>query len=381
MNLLLITIDGGRLDRILKSSIFNEISKNGTEFNNIITYAPYTIGAMHAVFSGEFGFKTGVNSYWSTYQFKKGQFRTLTEYLKENGFKTYGDAINELTIPKQGFDRLAYHDEDKDDLLQRHKKLIEEMKDVNSQGKKFFLYLHYSNIHTNIKKNVLKKFNNFSEEYFKNKKDNGKKYDKYFEGAENYISSIINHCKSLEILSNTLIVIISDHGISIGDKFGERAYGAFCYDYTVRTYLLFICKNIIPKAKIEQQVRSIDIMPTILEILKIKQNPSLNKISGKSLVPLINGKQEDRTAIIETGNPLHNEQPPKEPNVVAIRKSNWKLIWNLYDNSKELYDLEKDSEEKNNLINKNNEMKERLFRELIILHPRLAYVRKKIKQK
>ena len=378
MNLLFITIDGGRLDRILKSSVFNEIEKNGTVFNNIITYAPYTIGAMHAVFSGEFGFKTGVNSYWSTYQFKKEQYKTLTEYLKENGFKTFGDAINELILPKQGFDRLNYHNEDKDDLLQRHKDLLEEMKEINSNGENFFLYLHYSNIHTNIKKNVLKKFNNFSQEYFKNKKDNEKNYDKYFEGAENYILSILNQCKNLGILQNTLVVIISDHGISIGDKIGERAYGAYCYDYTIQTYLLFISKKFLPSTKIEQQVRSIDIMPTILEILKIEQNPEFKKISGKSLLPLINGIKEERTAIIETGNPLHNEQPPKEPNVVAIRKSNWKLIWNLYDNSKELYNLEQDAEETVNLIDENNEMKERLFHELLILHPRLAYVRKKI---
>jgi len=378
LNLLFITIDGGRLDRILKSSVFNEIEKNGTVFNNIITYAPYTIGAMHAVFSGEFGFKTGVNSYWSTYQFKKEQYKTLTEYLKENGFKTFGDAINELILPKQGFDRLNYHNEDKDDLLQRHKDLLEEMKGINSNGENFFLYLHYSNIHTNIKKNVLKKYNNFSQEYFENKKNNEKNYDGYFKEAENYILSILNHCKNLKILQNTLIVIISDHGISVGDKMGERAYGAYCYDYTIQTYLLFILEKFLPSTKINQQVRSIDIMPTILEILKIEQNPEFKKISGKNLLPLINGIKEERTAIIETGNPLHNEKPPKEPNVVAIRKSNWKLIWNLYDNSKELYDLEQDKEETVNLIDENKEMRERLFHELLILHPRLAYVRKKI---
>ena len=378
MNLLFITIDGGRLDRILKSEKFNEIAKNGTMCNNVVTYAPYTIGAMHAVFSGEFGFKTGVNSYWSTYQFKKDQYKTLTEYLKEDGFKTYGDAINELILPKQGFNRLNYHNEDKDDLLQRHKDLLEEMKELNSKGEKFFLYVHYSNIHTNIKKNVLKKFNNFSNEYFKNKNNNEKNYDIYFEEAENYISSIINYCKKLDILQNTIVVIISDHGISIGDKFGERAYGAYCYDYTIRTYLLFLNEKFLPSTIINQQIRSIDIMPTILEILKIKQDPKFKKISGRSVLPLINGIEEERIAITETGNPLQNEEPPREPNVVAIRKSNWKLIWNLHDNSKELYDLQKDPKETVNLNEKNKEMVDKLLHKLLVLHPRLAYVRKKI---
>ena len=102
-----------------------ELSKEGTFFKNMITYAPYTIAAMHAVFSGEYGFKTGVNSYWSTLDFKKNQFKTLTEYLHDNGFETYGDAINPLIIPKQGFDDLTYHDEDKDDLTNLHKKLLQ----------------------------------------------------------------------------------------------------------------------------------------------------------------------------------------------------------------------------------------------------------------
>ena len=38
----------------------------------------------------------------------------------------------------------------------------------------------------------------------------------------------------------SLILIISDHGISLGEKIGERAYGAFCYDYTIKTFGILI---------------------------------------------------------------------------------------------------------------------------------------------
>jgi len=224
------------------------------------------------------------------------------------------------------------------------------MKDLEREGKKFFLYLHYSNIHTNIKHNVLTKYTNHSQEYFEKKSDNAKKYDEYFKNAETYLKNVIDKCKTLDLLNNTILVIFSDHGISIGDKFGERAYGVYCYDYTVKNFVLFIQKDIFPVKTITQQVRSIDILPTLLEVLKIDEDDSYNKISGKSVLPLINGNSlKDRPAIIESGNPLGSNKPPKKPNIIAIRKNNRKLIINLYNNTIEFYDLNEDPQEKNNL--------------------------------
>ena len=64
-------IDGARLDYTLKSSIFNSLKQRYVFLSQPITYGPHTIAAMHAVFSGTYGTRTGTNSYWSTYRFKK----------------------------------------------------------------------------------------------------------------------------------------------------------------------------------------------------------------------------------------------------------------------------------------------------------------------
>ncbi len=369
MNLIFITLDGARLDRIKKSKIIEKATKKGTYFTNVISYAPYTIAAMHAIFSGEFGFNTGVNSYWATYNFQNEKYKTLTRYLKDYGFRTFGDAINKLILPIDGFDELLYHNEDKDDLLNRHVSLLDKMKTLQSGGEKFFLYLHYSNIHTNIKHNVLKKFDNFSPEYFKDKSENDKNYDKYFEGAELYLESILNYCNEINLLDDTALVLISDHGISVGEKLGERAYGVFCYDYTITTFALFIKKGVFPKMEVSQQVRSIDIMPTILDFLKIEPDPKFKKISGETLMPLVNGKKDERLAIIESGNPLKSNKPPEEPNVIAIRKNGWKLILNLHNDTRELYNLSDDHEEKFNLHGKQKQVEKVLFEELKKIHP------------
>jgi arylsulfatase A-like enzyme len=363
-NLIILMIDGGRSDVAIKSLFFNKIKEKSTFFSQSITYGPHTIAAMHAVFSGCYGIRTGTDSYWSTYNFKKNKFKTISEYLKDVGYYTCADTVSKLTIPKQGFDEFNIHDEINDDLTLRHKSYLKRMKEKNENGQKFFLYLQYSNIHTGIMEQVLKVYNNFSEEFFKNIQQNEKRYDLLFKDAENYLENILTEITNLKLDSESIILVMSDHGISVGEKIGERAYGAFCYDYTLRTFAYFL-GNDFPSKEIKQQVRTIDFMPTILDILDIPFDSKYEKIDGVSLIPLIKGEiVSEKIAFSETGNPQKEKVPPKKPNIKSIRTSKWKLIWNEYNNTKEFYDLENDPNEENNLTGKNFEDENILWSEL-----------------
>ena len=351
-NLIIIMIDGGRYDWVRNSSIFTKLQLKSTYFTQAITYGPHTIAAMHAVFSGSYGNRNGTNSYWSTYKFKKEKFKTITEYFHEKGYFTYADVINELVVPKQGFDQYIIHNELEDDLTERHSDVLEKLKEKNIKGKKIFTYLHYSNIHTGIMQEVLKKYDNFSKEFFEQKKQNEERYDELFKNAENYLKKILDKIIELEFDKNSLILVMSDHGISIGEKFGERAYGAFCYDYTLRTFAYFMGEEMQNKI-VENQVRTVDFMPTILDYFGIEIDEKYEKMDGESLIPLINGeKREEKIAFSETGNPLKSKEPPKEPNTKSVRTSNWKFIFNEHDGKKELYNLKEDPHENNNLIGK-----------------------------
>jgi len=357
-------MDGGRLDYAQNSPTFNNLKSKSIFFSHSITYGPHTIAAMHAVFSGSYGSRTGTNSYWSTFKFKKEIFKTLTEYLKENNFHTHADVINQLVVPKQGFDNYVVHDELNDDLFQRHKLLLEQMHQHNLENKNFFLYLHYSKIHTGIMNEVLKVYDNFSKDFFSNKEKNELRYSKLFKNSEKYLDKILEKIYQLNLDKNSIILVMSDHGISIGEKIGERAYGAFCYDYTLRTFTYFLIPG-MKSMEITQQIRTVDFLPTILELLNIPKDENYNSFDGVSLLPLMEEKSiPENYAFSETGNPLNDKAPPKEPNVKSIRTSTWKLILNEHDNSKELYNLKLDPNENNNLIGTEEKMEEILWIEL-----------------
>ena len=369
-NVIIIMIDGGRYDRATESDFYKKLKEKSVCFSQPITYGPHTIAAMHATFSGCYGIRTGTDSYWSTYKFKKNQFKTITEYLHDQNYYTSADVISEIVIPKQGFDEFQIHDENHDDLTSRHLELIEK---TYANNQNFFLYLQFSDIHTGISNEVLKVYDNFSKEYFKNKKLNEKRYDKLFKKSEFYLEKILEKINSLGLEKNSIILIMSDHGISTGEKIGERAYGAFCYDYTLRTFAYFFMPGFNP-IEISQQIRTIDFMPTILELLHISLDKNYSKLDGESLLPLIGGQKiTEKIAYSESGNPLEEKKPPKTPNIKSVRTSKWKLIINMYNNSKELYDLEKDSEENTNLIDTNLEIQEILWKKFLEIQNTSAY--------
>ena len=363
-NVIIILIDGARLDRVEKSKIFNVLRSQSNYFKQTITPAPYTTAALHALFSGCYGYRTGTNSYWHSLNFQKNRFKSLVTYLKDDGFHTCGDGHSKLILANHGFDEFHVHDETKTVLVNHHSKLLEDMAMQNKQGKNFLLYLTYSSIHTGIMNQVLKKYNNFSEEYFQNMEKNEKAYDSLFQNAESYFEKIFALIQNLHLHENSIILVTSDHGISIGEKIGERAYGAFCYDYTVKSFAYLYAKD-LPNREISNQVCHIDFMPTILDYLGIRLDESYEKLDGKSLLPMIKGEKVDEEIVyIETGNPLGANKPPKIPNTKAIRTSKWKLIFNEYNNTKELYDLENDPDENNNLAGTGLKIEDLLFIEL-----------------
>jgi len=365
-NLITICIDGGRVDRAKNSSIIQNFRKeNSIFFSQSITYAPYTNSALYALVSGAYGNRTGCYSYWRSHKFNHNKFKTIIDYLHDNNYYTCADVPSDLIMPRQNYDEYYVSDESSVDLRTHHSELLCKMKKLSDSGQNFFLHLHYSGIHEGIRDAVLKSFTNYSNEFFENRKQNEERYDVLFLEAEKYLEHIHEKLDELNLWENSIIIIFSDHGMSLGEKFGERAYGALCYESTINAFCSYFSSDLKHK-EITSQVRSVDFMPTILEHLGIKLDGDFEQLDGVSLFPLINDQNpKENFAYTETGNPLSDGIPPKKPNTKSIRTSEWKLIVNEYNNTKELYDLKNDSLEENNLINTGLEIEGVLWNEFL----------------
>jgi len=362
-NVILLTVDMVRNDMLGRFDTFRRLKEKGVLFSGMITYAPYTIASLHAIFTGLYGKDTNVDGYYKPVKFNKDSCFTLTQYLKKEGYYTQADVMAELTIPRYGFDKFVAHDEHKDNLLERHCEILKEMGSIKEN---YFLYLHYSNIHTEIVKNVIRKYGDFDEKYFANIEENLRQYETYVAKACEYLDGIIKAMDDGRIWDNTMVIILSDHGCGIGEKPGEKAYGIYAYDYSIKVFSFFLYPKLLPAGReITTQVRSIDIMPTVLDILKITPDDNYKRLKGKSLLGIIEGRdKEDRVAFSETGGLDGPHPSPYGPNVKCVRTKDWKLIYNTTTKKKELYDLVSDPKEENNLIDKYPHIAAKLWEEI-----------------
>ena len=120
------------------------------------------------------------------------------------------------------------------------------------------------------------------------------------------------------------------------------------YDERFCVPLIFAGPGIPSGKKISYQVRSVDIFPTIADILGI---PQIDNIRGKSLIPMFNDEEtDDRPAFIESAT---NSPKSKTSNVVGIRTPNYKYFRDRNDSTKNihLYDLKNDPLEQSNIAN------------------------------
>jgi arylsulfatase A-like enzyme len=160
---------------------------------------------------------------------------------------------------------------------------------------------------------------------------------------DEYIGRILKTLDDLGLTERTLIVFTSDHGNMLGEHgLMEKSVGAF-YDDLMRVPLIMRLPGQIPAGAVcEAAASSVDIAPTILDLVGAEP---LSAAHGHSLTPIAGGAvEEDRPVFGERGE-------LEKPNTAArmVRTRAWKLSWEERNNRKELFDLAKDPNESHDL--------------------------------
>ena len=348
-NIIFILLDGSRFDRIHVSPEFCDLIKQGTLLDNVTTAIPYTFGSLNVILTGEYGKENGVDGFYKVSKLKK-QVSFLPEILQNEGYFTSRGLIRDEILSPRGFDFRKEYNEYEEDLNLRHPELIRDTFE-KSGGKPFFTLLQFTRIHTVTVTEVLKKYEWNDKSFYKKKDSNLLTYDNVFKETGIYAQKIKNTIEELGISENTIIIFFTDHGTGIGERFGERNYGSFTFEETIRTFYLFIGPKIINNQKSDKLLSTIDIFPTILDLCDIKIN---KKKIGASFYDFLLGKQsepiEKEFTFSETG-ALHGPYPsPEISNVFGIKTKDYKLMYNKDNDEWSLFNLLDDPKETKNIF-------------------------------
>lgn len=236
-----------------------------------------------------------------------------------------------------------------------------------NSDKKLFLYVHFRDPHfPHIRPKGLRSYLFDSIEA---------RYDAEVKFMDQQIGRLLNYLDRTGIINETLFIFTADHGESL------REHGVYVahhdpYENVVKIPLLLWHPQLRPK-KIHELVQNIDIFPTILQSVGVGIDKG---IDGKSLVNLAEGKSKKGRDFIFFDDNLFGEFAiTKSRRKVGVRMGNYKYIRTLQGKDEdlfsripintrivkeELYDLVRDPEEKNNLINTKKNMSIKLSKVL-----------------
>jgi arylsulfatase A-like enzyme/Flp pilus assembly protein TadD len=165
-------------------------------------------------------------------------------------------------------------------------------------------------------------------------------YDGEIAYADSALAHFIAYLKKHGWYSNSLIVVVGDHGEGLGEHH-ENTHGIFLYDSTTHVPLILkLPASVVAKAKIvDAQVRTTDILPTVLGLVGASVP---QRLDGESLKPYFAGTDAvSRIAFGETDYPLRFGWAPLR----SVRTEGLKFIEAP---RPELYDLRTDAAELDN---------------------------------
>jgi arylsulfatase A-like enzyme len=377
--LLIYTDDQGTLDagcfgaKDINTPVLDKLATQGVKFTQAYSHT-VCCPSRAALLTGRAPQRSGVNQ-WTSCNPNDQVGRvmnlkeiTIAEHLKENGYKTgligkwhLGATMNHGPLD-HGFDvffgfrggfidyyshkflhanwqKPQFHDlyRGKEEIFEDGKYFPDmQVAEANefietNKDQPFFLYLPFSLPHYPEQPDPT-----FVNQY-KNLKWPRNSYAPMITTVDNRIGQVLDKLDALNLRDNTIIIYMSDNGHSTEDYYNwdvsyggnggggytgkwRGAKGSF-FEGGLRVPAVISYPKLFPKGESRDQViLNLDILPTICEILDI--SIPKNKLDGKSIIEVV--KSNDIAS-------PHEELHWMWQDMWAVRKGNWKLIYNGHD--------------------------------------------------
>jgi arylsulfatase A-like enzyme/cytochrome c-type biogenesis protein CcmH/NrfG len=351
--IIIVSIDTLRADHLpaygyrkIQTPAIDELAASGVVFERAYSHATQTLPAHIALLAGRLPFETGVRDDAGA---GKPTGRLLPELLRDRGYSTAAvvsaSLLRKQTGINQGFDFFddempANPEEPSAEVGQRDgtesEKIAEHWLDTSGTSRAF-LFLHLNEPHKPYA--PPDRFSQYSP------------YDGEIAYADEIVGRLIHYLKTHQLYDRSTIVLLSDHGEGLGDH-GEQEHGLFVYDEAIHVPLIIKQEsNVNAGRRVVDLVQQVDMVPTILDLVKA---PVPGSLHGRSLKPLLDGTGHLR------------ERPIYSEAVYGRYHFGWSGLTSIIDGHRqyikgvdeELYDLTRDRFERENLAGPNAETKE-----------------------
>jgi len=327
LNIILISLDALRADRLGISGSTRRLTphidawaRKGVIFDHAYCSTPHSSFSITSLFTSE-------ELYALSELGPLPSLPTLTDAIKANGyftsafftrgiFFTRGEKLTEYDERHFGFESARHTDLNARDLTDA---AINELDGILEHESKFFLWVHYFDAH---------------EPYTHTERGTSPeaRYDSGVAFLDREVGRLLAYIDAHQE-RETVVVLTSDHGEEFKDHGGDY-HGSSLYEEQVHVPLIWHVPGAAPH-RVKGAVSLSDIAPTLLGLADIEPPPTMK---GADLRPSLQSGEEPIQPVFGTVN---------QKKMVVLWP--WKLIADLNFDFYELYNLERDPREKQNI--------------------------------
>jgi arylsulfatase A-like enzyme/Tfp pilus assembly protein PilF len=367
-NVVLISIDTCRADRLScygykrqTTPHIDAVAKDGVLFRQALSPVPFTRPAHSTMLTGTYPPTHGVRL--NNTEILPGDNVTLAEILREAGYQTAafvsGFPLDAKFGVNQGFDTYDCNFTRK--MAGSAEPAERTAEDVSRPAlawleqhaaSPFFLFLHYYDPHLPYEA---------PPPYGSDYPDD--RYAGEIAYVDSWIGQVVDRLRALGAYDNTLLIITSDHGESLGEHH-ETSHGFFVYQSTQHIPLVVHAPNGRKGRSVEGRVSLVDLFSTVLDLTGLKTSAQLQGVSLRNDLEGRPTPDPRRTLYCESLHPSQFECSPLN----GVVEGAWKYIRAP---RQELYDLTKDPGENENVVETKPQIAERLRERLEEILPQM----------